>query len=153
AGPSQRGAPIVPQVFGQNSYQLVQTADPALISTELAHDARVTRIGGVHPPASIQKWLGDSIGRWEGDTLVVDTTNYTPKTHFRGSSEHMHVVERFTRVDAKTIKYIATVEDPDTWARSWTVDIPFHATTMQILEYACHEGNRAIENFMRGARA
>ena len=152
-GSSQLAPPMVPNLLAENYYQIVQTDNAVMIYTELVHDARVIRIGGVHPPAAIQKWLGDSIGRWEGDTLVVDTTNYTPKTHFRGSSEHMHVVERFTRVDARTIKYMATVEDPETWARSWTVEVPFHATTTPILEYACHEGNRAIENFLRGARA
>jgi len=152
-GSSQLAPPMVPNLLAENYYQIVQTEAAVMIYTELVHDVRVIRINGTHPPAAIQKWMGDSVGRWEGDMLVVDTTNYTPKTHFRGSSEHLHVVERFTRVDAKTIKYVATVEDPETWARPWTVDIPFHTTTTQILEYACHEGNRAIENFMRGARA
>jgi len=96
---------------------------------------------------------GYSIGHWEGDTLVVDTTNYTPKTHFVGSSEKMHVVERFAKVDAQTIKYTATVDDPETWPRPWTMELPFRTTKERIYEYACHEGNRAIENFLRGARA
>jgi hypothetical protein len=98
-------------------------------------------------------WNGESIGHWEGDTLVVDTTNFTPKSHFRGSSERLHVVERFTRPDANTIGYRATVDDPDTWARSWTADVPFKRSTDRIFEYACHEGNYSLENGMRGARA
>ncbi|HYM25459.1 MAG TPA: hypothetical protein VEU08_19710, partial [Vicinamibacterales bacterium] len=152
-GSSQLAPPMVPNPLAENYYQIVQTDTALLIYTELVHDVRVIRFNGVHPPPSIQKWLGDSIGHWEGDTLVVDTTNYTPKTHFRGSSEHMHVVERFTRVDEKTIAYSATVDDPETWARPWTIEYPFTTTTNRIYEYACHEGNRAIENFMRGARA
>jgi len=153
AGSSQLAPPMVPNVLAQNYYQIVQTEHAVLIYTEVVHDARVIRIGGTHPPAAIQKWLGDSIGHWEGDTLVVDTTNYTPKTHFVGSSEKMHVVERFAKVDAQTIKYTATVDDPETWPRPWTMELPFRTTKERIYEYACHEGNRAIENFLRGARA
>ncbi|MGE3959647.1 MAG: hypothetical protein AB7H96_23225 [Vicinamibacterales bacterium] len=144
--------PLVPNPFGQNLYQIVQTPDRVLIFSELIHDARVVRLGGTHLPPSIRLWTGDSIGHWDGDTLVVDTTNFRREKSFRGSSERMHVVERFTRLSPDMLRYRVTVEDPDTWATPWTAEIPFRATTNQLFEYACHEGNRTIENFMRGAR-
>jgi hypothetical protein len=153
AGSSQVAAPIVPNVLAGNYYQIVQTPQYVVLFTEWVHDARIVRIGGTHPPPAVQRWLGDSIGRWEGDTLVVDTTNFTPKTHFRGSGERLHVVERFTRADANTIRYRATVDDPETWPRPWTMEVPFKATKEPVLEYACHEGNYAIENSLRGHRA
>jgi 2-phospho-L-lactate transferase/gluconeogenesis factor (CofD/UPF0052 family) len=151
-GSSQLAAPIVPNLFAQNYYQIVQTPDAVILHTEVVHDTRVIRIGGVHLPPTIQRWMGDSVGRWEGDTLVVDTTNFTPNTHYRGSTEHMHVVERFTRMDANTIRYRATVEDPETWAQTWTVEYPFKRTNQAVLEYACHEGNYSLENALRGHR-
>lgn len=151
-GASNGAPPLVPNPFGQNLYQIVQTPDHVLIFTELIHDARVIRINGTHRPATLRSWLGDSIGHWEADTLVVDTTNFRPETHFRDSSVNLHVVERFTRTAPGTIRYRVTVEDPETWAVPWTAEIPFKATTSTIYEYGCHEGDRAIENFMRGAR-
>jgi hypothetical protein len=151
-GSSNAVPPMVPNPFGLNYYQIVQTPKQVLIHTELVHDARVIRINGSHLPATVQRWLGDSIGRWEGDTLVVDTTNFRSDTHFRGSGERLHVVERFTRVDANTIRYRVTAEDPDTWSTPWTAEIPFKSSNERIFEYACHEGNRSIENYMRGAR-
>ena len=96
--------------------------------------------------------MGDSIGHWEGDTLVVDTTNFTDKTRFRGSSDKLHVVERFTRTDARTLLYPFTVEDPATWTRPWTGEYPWPSTDEQVYEYACHEGNYALGNILRGAR-
>ena len=152
-GSSQVGAPIVPNSFALNYYQIVQTPEHVAIYTEVNHDTRIIRIGGQHPASNVQFWLGDSIGRWEGDTLVVDTTNFTPKSHFRGSSERMHVVERFRRADANTIDYHVTVEDPDTWGRAWTAEIPFKATHHPVFEYACHEGNYSMELTLRGQRA
>ena len=151
-GSSAAIPPLVPNPFGQNLYQIVQTPDRVVISTEMFHETRVIRIGGTHLPASIRSWAGDSIGHWEGDTLVVDTTNFRRETHYRNSSERMHVVERFTRVSPDRIQYRVTVEDPDTWAGPWTAEIPFTATTERIFEYACHEGSLTIENYMRGAR-
>ena len=96
--------------------------------------------------------MGDSVGRWEGDTLVVDTTNFTNKTRFRGSTESLHVVERFTRVDSKTLLYRFTVEDPHTWSRPWTGEYSWPATDGKIYEYACHEGNYALPDILKGAR-
>ena len=109
--------------------------------------------GGGHLPAGVRQWSGDSTGRWEGDTLVVDTTNFTDRTAFRGSGEALHVVERFTRVDADTILYEFTVDDPTTWDRSWSVEIPMVKTDGRLHEYTCHEGNYGMRNTLRGARA
>jgi hypothetical protein len=152
-GSSNAAPPMVPNPFGQNFYQIVQTPDYVMILTEIVHDARIIRIGGTHLPPSERQWLGDSVGRWEGDTLVVDTTNYTAKSTFRGSGTGLHVVERFQRVSPTTIDYRATVEDADTWVAPWTVSIPFRATDQPPLEYACHEANYSLEFSLRGARA
>jgi hypothetical protein len=152
-GSSNASPPMVPNPFGQNFYQIVQTPDHLMIYTELVHDARIIRIGGRHAPPAVQLWLGDSVGRWEGETLVVDTTNFVEKTHFRGSGPRLHVVERFTRTSPTSIGYNFTVDDPDTWARPWTAEIPFDATESRMFEYACHEGNYSMENVLRGARA
>ena len=100
----------------------------------------------------MRQWFGDSIGHWEGDTLVVDTTNFTGKTQFRGSSENLHVVERFRRVDANTILYKATIDDPTTFSKPWTMEYPFVATAGPVYEYACHEGNYAMTDILGGAR-
>lgn len=151
-GSSNSSPPLVPNVFGQNIYQIVQTPQYVMLFSELVHDARIIRINGRHPPANIQHWLGDSIGRWQGDTLVVDSTNFSAKTHFKGSSERLHVVERFTRTNADTIQYRVSVDDPDTWARSWTAEIPFKTTADRIFEFACHEANYAMTGILRGAR-
>lgn len=152
-GGASAAPPLVPNPVIQDLYKIVQTPQYVTIMSELVHDARVVRIGGTHLPPTVRQWLGDSIGRWEGDTLIVDTTNFTDKTHYRGSSTRLHVVERFTRTDATTLRYRATIEDPDTWAAPWTVEVPFRATSDQIFEYACHEGNYAMENSLRGMRA
>jgi hypothetical protein len=108
--------------------------------------------GSPHLPADIRQWFGDSRGHWEGDTLVVDTTNFTDKTRFRGATEDLHVVERFSRVDARTILYRFTVEDPATWASAWTGEYAWPATDQPIYEYACHEANYALGDILRGAR-
>src|SRR4051812_41962941 len=152
-GSSNASPPMVPNPFGQNFYQIVQTPDHVVIYTEVVHDARIIRIGGSHLPPAVQLWLGDSVGRWEGDTLVVDTTNFTEKTHFRASGPKLHVVERFTRTGPRTMRYQFTAEDPETWARPWTAELPFTATEHRIFEYACHEGNYSMTNVLRGARA
>jgi hypothetical protein len=145
--------PIVPNLYFGNFYEIAQTATHVMIFTEQIHDARIIRIGGTHAPAAIRRWLGDSIGRWEGDTLVVDTTNIHQLALFRGATTSIHVVERFTRSGPSTITYRATVDDPETWSQPWTLEFPFVSTTKRPFEYACHEGNRAVEGVLRGARA
>jgi hypothetical protein len=149
---STSGPPILPTYFYNNLHQIVQTRDTVMILTEMVHDARVVRIGGTHLPRTIRKWLGDSIGRWDGDTLVVETTNFTDNTRFMGSTETLKVVERFTRVDAKTLRYQFTIEDPVTWTKPWTAEYTWPMTNELVYEYACHEGNYAMENILRGAR-
>jgi hypothetical protein len=151
-GTSAITPPMVPNTFGGNYYQIVQSPTHVLILNEMMHIARVIRIGGTHVPAHVQFWLGDSIGRWEGNTLVVDTTNFYEKTRFRGASERLHVVERFTRSRQDSLSYRVTVEDPETWETPWTADIPFTAMTERMFEDACHEGNYSLGNSLRGAR-
>jgi hypothetical protein len=123
-----------------------------MILVEMVQDIRVIRMNGTHKPATVRQLLGDSIGHWEGDTLVVDTTNFTDKTRFRGSSENLHVIERFQRVDPSTILYRATIDDPTTYTKPWTLEYPFSATQGPVYEYACHEGNYAMTDILGGAR-
>jgi hypothetical protein len=149
---STSGPPILPTYFYNNLHQIVQTRDTVMILTEMVHDVRVVRMGGSHLPPTVRKWMGDSIGRWEGDTLVIDTTNFTAKTRFRGSTDNLHIVERLSRLDDRTLLYRFTVDDPSTWATSWTGEYAWPATTDSIYEYACHEGNYALGNILRGAR-
>jgi hypothetical protein len=149
---STSGPPTLPNYFYNNNKQIVQTPDYVMILVEMVHDVRFIRLSGGHAPPTIRKWLGDSVGRWEGDTLVVETTNFTNKTRFRGSSDSMKVVERFRRTDAGTILYNFTVIDPDTWATPWTGEYPWVKSDEHIYEYACHEGNYAMGDIMRGAR-
>ena len=150
---STSGPPALPNYFYNNLKQIVQARDTVMILSEMVHDARVIRIGGQHLPASVRRWNGDSIGHWEGDTLVVDTTNFTAKTQFQGSSDQLHVIERFTRTGPRTLLYRFTIEDPTTWDRSWTGEYPWVATDEKLYEYACHEGNYALANMLSGARA
>jgi len=148
---STSGPPMLPVLYN-NNYQIVQTPDYVMILVEMVHDVRIIRINGKHKPPNVRQWLGDSIGHWEGDTLVVDTTNFTDQTRFRGSSENLHVIERFKRVDADTILYRATIDDPTTFTAKWTVEFPFLATAGPIFEYACHEGNYSMTDILGGAR-
>jgi hypothetical protein len=152
-GGSTASPPLVPSQVIASYYQIVQTDAYVMIFTEWMHDARIVRMNGTHVAPTIRKWLGDSIGRWEGSTLVVDTTNFRPETHILDSGERLHVVERFTRIDEKTLRYRVTVDDPDTWAAPWTAEWPFRATGARMFGVECHEGNYAIENFLKGARA
>jgi hypothetical protein len=149
---STSGPPVLPNYFYNNLHQIVQTPKYVMILTEMVHDARIVRMNEPHLPKTIRKWMGDSIGRWEGDTLVVETTNFTDKTRFRGASEEMKVTERFTRVSDKALLYRFTIEDPSTWERPWTGEYTWPATDANIYEYACHESNYALENILRGAR-
>jgi hypothetical protein len=149
---STSGPPILPTYFYNNLHQIVQTPDHVMILTEMVHDARVVRMNAQHAPPTVRKWLGDSIGRWDGDTLVVETTNFSDKTRFRGSSMNLKVTERFTRIDARTLRYQFTVEDPSTWTRPWTSEYAWPATGDLMYEYACQEGNYALGDILRGAR-
>jgi hypothetical protein len=153
SGGSLASPPMIPSESLPSFYRIVQTDGHVLIFAEWVHDARMIRLGGRHLPPEIRNWLGDSIARYEGQTLVVDTTNFRRDTHNLNSGERLHVVERFTRVDAKTLRYRVTVEDPDTWATPWTAEWPFYATDVALFSVECHEGNYAIENILRGARA
>jgi hypothetical protein len=148
---STSGPPMLPVLYN-NNYQIVQTPDNVMILVEMVHDARIVRINGTHPPATVRQWLGDSIGHWEGDTLVVDTANFTDKTRFRGSSENLHVIERFTRVGPTSILYKVTIDDPTTFSKIWTAEYPFLSTPGPIYEYACHEGNYSMVDILGGAR-
>jgi hypothetical protein len=139
---------------GYNSYlQIVQAPGYVTIMNEMAHDARLIPLDGrPHLDARVRSWNGDSRGRWEGDTLVVDTTNFSAKSDFMGSHENLHLTERFTRVGPEILNYEFTVDDPSTWTRPWTAMIPLKLKDERIYEYACHEGNSAIPNMLRGHR-
>jgi hypothetical protein len=149
---STSGPPALPDYFYNDLHQIVQTPNSILILTEMIHDARVVRMNAEHLPQNIRRWLGDSTGKWEGDTLVIDTTNFTDKTRFRGATENLHVIERLSRLDDSTLLYRFTVEDKDTWDKPWTGETTWPATAQPMLEYACHEGNYALGDVMRGAR-
>jgi hypothetical protein len=137
-----------------NNYQIVQTGDRVAIEIEMIHDVRIIPLDGrKHLSSNVRLWMGDSVGHWEGDTLVVDTTNFTDKTHFRGSDENLHVVERFTRTDADTIQYRFTIDDPTAFTKPWTGEIAMSRATGPIYEYACHEGNYSLATMLAGARA
>ena len=147
------GPPMVPSAYN-NNYQIVQTPDTVVIFNEMIHDARVIPMDGrPHVPSNIREWLGDSRGHWEGDTLVIETTNFTDKTAFQGSSEHMRLTERFTRVDADTLLYEFTVNDPEAFTKPWTAQIPSVRSDGAIFEYACHEGNYGMFGMLSSARA
>jgi hypothetical protein len=152
-GGSMASPPMIPSEVIPGYYQIIQTDAYVLIFTEWIHDARIVRLNGTHTPSSLKKWLGDSIGHYEGSTLVVDTINFRPETHNLDSGERLHVVERFSRIDDKTLRLRVTVHDPDTWATPWTAEWPFRASNAPLYGVDCHEGNYAIESFLRGARA
>ena len=148
-----RGLPILPGPYN-NDYQIVQTPGYVAILQEMIHDVRVIPLDGrPHIDKDVPQWLGDSRGHWEGDTLVVDTTNFTDKTNFKGSGASLHLVERFTRADADTLLYQFTVDDPATFTTPWTAVIPMSKSEDQIYEYACHEGNYGMVGILAGARA
>ena len=153
SGGSLASPPMVPSEIIPSLYRIVQSETHVLIFTEWMHDARIVRLSGAHLPPGIRNWLGDSIGRYEGQTLIVDTTNFRRDTRNLDSGERLHVVERFTRVDAKTLRYRVTVEDPDTWATPWTAEWPFTAADVTLFPVECHEGNYSMENMLKGARA
>jgi hypothetical protein len=159
-----RGVPRLPGGYN-NHFQIVQSADTVTILIEMIHEARIIPVDGrPHLPKGIQQWLGDSRGRWEGNTLVVETTNFSDKTNFRGSGSGLHLVERLTRTSPDTINYEFTVTDPTTWASPWTASFPLTSlesavggvdlvNTPSVFEYACHEGNYGLYGQLSGARA
>jgi hypothetical protein len=147
------GPPMIPTAYN-NNYQILQTPGYVTILTEMIHDVRIIPLDGrPHIPENIRQWLGDSRGRWQGNTLVVDTTNFTEKTHFSDSDRNLHLIERFTRTDANTILYQFTVDDPTAFTRPWKGEVPLTRAPGPIYEYACHEGNYSMENMLKGARA
>jgi hypothetical protein len=146
------GPPMVPSAYN-NNVQIVQTRDRVLILNEMIHNARIVDLTRrEHAPQEIRFLTGDSIGRWDGDTLVVDTTNFAIEGGFRGATTKLHLVERFTRESADALRYEFTVNDPDTWTRPWSASIPMIRTDERIFEYACHEGNYALGGVLQGAR-
>lgn len=143
--------PLIPSAYNSN-LQIVQGAGYVAIETEEIHDVRVIPTDGrAHLPANIRQWYGDPVGHWEGNTLVVDSTNFTDLSPFRGA-ENLHVIERFTRVDQDTILYQFTVEDPGMWTKAWSGELPISKIDGQIYEYACHEANIGLADTLRGAR-
>ena len=148
-----RGLPRLPDFYNNNAL-LLQTPDHVVIQLEMIHETRVIPLDRrPHLDGRIRQWHGDPRGRWEGDTLVVETTNFSGKTNFRGSQEGLRLVERFTRTAPDALLYEVTVTDPDTWTRPWTARIPIRASDGPLFEYACHEGNYAMHNTLAGARA
>jgi hypothetical protein len=146
------GPPMMPS-FYNNNYQIAQGPGYVIIVAEMIHDARIIPTDGrPHLPSGVRQWLGDSRGRWEGDTLVVETTNFTGQTSFRGSSEKLRLTERFTRTAPERIMYEFTVDDPATFTAPWRAEIPMRKLDEQIYEYACHEGNYAMADMLLGAR-
>ncbi|NOX52596.1 MAG: hypothetical protein GXP16_18995, partial [Gammaproteobacteria bacterium] len=155
---STGGPPMLPVLYN-NNYQIVQNSDHVLIFVEMNHDVRTIRLNSTHPPPHVKKWLGDSIGWWEGDTLVVETTNFHPDQGFRASTKHLlyasenlKVTEYFSRVDAQQIKYSFEMEDPQTYDQIWRGEMPLRKSSEAIYEYACHEGNYAMQGILAGAR-
>jgi hypothetical protein len=152
------GVPKLGGLYGAGHfsyYQILQTREYVVVATETIHDARIIPLTPrPHLPPTLRQWNGDSRGRWEGNTLVVETTNFSPKSNFMGSSEHLHLVERFTRVSPDTIDFEMTISDATTWTRPWTAMVPLRRTRDRIHEFACHEGNYWIMyGMMTGARA
>ena len=148
-----RGLPRLPGGYNQN-LQILQSPGYVVILYEMMREARIIPVDGrAHVGPSIRQWMGDSRGRWEGKTLVVETTNFNHQHEFRGATENLRLVERFTRVDAATIDYQFTADDAATWTRAWTASVPLAKTDDVMYEYACHEGNYGMPNLLSSARA
>ncbi|MFZ5719058.1 MAG: hypothetical protein ACOY5Y_06265 [Pseudomonadota bacterium] len=145
------GPPMLPNGYYNNGYHIVQTPDSVVIEVEMIHEARVVRLNGQHRTDGLRPWLGDSIGRYEGDTLVVETTNIPERQHFYGSWKNLKVTEWFKRTGPDRIHYRFQVEDPDTWDQPWGGEYVF-TPAGRIYEYACHEGNYALPGILGGAR-
>jgi hypothetical protein len=147
------GPPMLPNGFYNNNYRFVQSKDAIAIEVEMDHDVRTIRLNAKeHLPASLRPWFGDSIGHFEGDTLVVETTNIPQTQEYNGSWEHLKVTERFTRVAKGRLRYQYTIEDPTQWDKPWGGEYEFAPLNGRLMEYACHEGNYALEGILAGAR-
>ena len=149
------GPPMAPSAYN-NNVQVFQTEDTVVLYNEMNHNARVVPLDGRdHLDAGIRQWVGDSRGRWEGDTLVVETTNFLRETNFQrgATTPNLTLVERLTRVDADTLQYDVTVDDPTVWTQPWTFSVPMRRNPEPLYEYACHEGNYGLENILAGAVA
>ena len=147
------GPPMNPSAYN-NNMQLFQTPDYVVILNEMVHDARIIPLdGSSHLPDGVRQWRGDSRGRWHGETLVIETRNFTDKTSFRGTGPNLHLVERFTRVADDTLLYEYAVADPESFERDWSVAVPMRKNDLPVFEYACHEGNYGMLNLMVSARA
>ena len=144
------GPPMTPGFYNQHM-QLFQTPDHVVVLNEMVHDSRIIPLDG-SPRPGIESWTGESRGQWEGDTLVVETIDFSDKHGYRGSTRDRHLVERFTRIDADTLLYEFTISDPATWTAPWTAQVPMQATELPLFEYACHEGNYAMPNILGGER-
>jgi hypothetical protein len=144
------GPPFAPGGYNMN-IQIVQTPKSVMLMNEMVHTARVIAMDS-RPFLSVPQWVGTSRGRWEGDTLVVETKGFKGETSFRGSSPNLHLIERFTRTDKDTLVYQFTANDPSTWVKPWTAEIPLRRSDEQIFEYACHEANYGMTNLLQGAR-
>ncbi len=146
------GPPLLPGPYN-NNLRIVQTAQAVVLETEMIHDARVVRTDArQHLPAAIRPWLGDSRGRWDGDTFIVETTNFSPRTPFRGSDEQLRLTERLSLENAETLRYEFTVDNPTAFTKPWTVSFPMSRSSERMYEYACHEGNYAMVDTLRGER-
>jgi hypothetical protein len=146
------GPPMLPTGYN-NNYQVVQGPGYVMILVEMMRQTRIIPLDGrPHLARNIRQWKGDSRGHWEGNTLVVDTTNFNDQTAFRGADENLHLVERFTRTAADTIRYEFTVDDPTAFTKPWSAQLPMHTGVGPIYEYACHEGNYDLMNILKGAR-
>ena len=145
------GPPMLPGLYN-NYKRIVQTPTHVVILVEMVHDARVIRMDAEHDPAGHTKWLGDAIGWWENDTLVVDTTNFRDTTGLYGGDENLHLVERFTKQENGDLLYNFTVDDPTAWTAPWSGEFVWKSSESKVYEYACHEGNYAMGNILRGAR-
>ncbi len=145
------GPPMLPGLYN-NFKRITQTEDHIIILLEMVHDARVIRMNAEHASKDMRWWLGDSVGHWEGDTLVVDTTNFREQTGLYGGDENLHLVERFTRQADGNLLYQFTVDDPTIWTAPWSGEYSWKASDKIVYEYACHEGNYAMGNILRGAR-
>ena len=149
---SSAGPPMLPLMYN-NTYQIVQTKDEVAIDVEMVHDVRHIRLNAQHGPSSVKLWMGDSIGHWEGDTLVVETVNMRPEQGLRGGSPNQKVIEKFRRIGPHSLSYQFTVIDPDVYAAPFSGEVEMRTTKGQVYEYACHEGNYALTGMLAGARA